>query len=116
MSSYRVTRRDLRLASGLVLFFYVGVHLGDHALGLVSLGVAEHGLRFAVGFWHSLPGTVLLYGAAAIHIGLAFLALYERRTLRMPPMQALRIALGLWMPVWFSGALGSAAAVLGARV
>ncbi|HEX9536292.1 MAG TPA: proton-conducting transporter membrane subunit, partial [Stellaceae bacterium] len=28
----------------------------------------------------------------------------------------LLLLLGLWMPVWFSGALGSAAAVLGARV
>ena len=103
MPPYRVTRRDLRLASGLVLFLYVAVHLTDHALGLVSLAVAETGLRIAVTFWHSLPGTALLYGAAAIHIGLAFLALYERRTLRMPPVQALRIALGLWMPVLLIG-------------
>ncbi len=103
MPSYRVTRRDLRLASGLVLFLYVGVHLTDHALGLVSVDVAETGLRFAVALWHSLPGTVLLYGAAAIHIGLAFVALYERRTLRMPAVQALRIALGLWMPVLLIG-------------
>ena len=103
MTAYRVTRRDLRLASGLVLFLYVGVHLTDHAIGLVSVKVAESGLRFAVLVWHSLPGTTLLYGAAAIHIGLAFLALYERRTLRMPPVQALRIALGLWMPVLLIG-------------
>ena len=103
MSAYRVTRRDLRLASGLVLFFYVAVHLSDHALGLFSVKVAETGLRYAVLVWHSLPGSILLYGAAAIHIGLAFLALYERRTLRMPPMQALRIALGLWMPVLLIG-------------
>ncbi len=103
MPFYRVTRRDLRLASGLVLFFYVAVHLADHALGLVSVDVAETGLRIAVALWHSLPGTVLLYSAAAIHIGLAFLALYERRTLRMPPMQVLRIALGLWMPVLLIG-------------
>ena len=103
MLPLRVTRRDLRLASGLVLFFYVAVHLTDHALGLVSVEVAETGLRVAVLVWHSLPGTALLYGAAAIHIGLAFLALYERRTLRMPPVQALRIGLGLWMPVLLIG-------------
>jgi hypothetical protein len=34
---------------------------------------------------------VLLYGAAGIHITLAFVALYEHRTLRMPPMEAVRI-------------------------
>ncbi len=95
----RIGRRDLRLFSGLVLFTYLTVHLVDHALGLVSLDVAEVALRFVVGFWHSPPGTVLLYGAAGIHIALAFLAVYERRTLRMPALQGLRIVLGLWMPV-----------------
>jgi adenylate cyclase len=52
----------------------------------------------AVAVWHSLPGTVLLYGAACIHIALAFVALYEHRTLRMPPMELLRIVLGFGIP------------------
>lgn len=95
----RPSRRDLRLTSGLVLFAYVTLHLIDHALGLVSLDAAEAGLRVTVALWHSAPGSLLLYGAAATHIALAFVAVYERRTLRMPPLQALRIALGLWMPV-----------------
>jgi adenylate cyclase len=93
------TRRDLRLASGIVLFTYVTFHLSCHTLGLVSLDVAERALRFTVLFWHSPPGTLLLYGAAAVHISLALLAVYDRRTLRMPPLQALRIALGLTMPI-----------------
>jgi adenylate cyclase len=59
----RLSRRDLRLASGLVLFGYVALHLLNHALGLVSVAVAERGLELAVTLWHSLPGTVLLYGA-----------------------------------------------------
>src|ERR1700682_3084266 len=67
LPAYRMTRRDLRLGSGLVLFAYVTAHLTNHALGLVSVSVAEAGLRVAVAFWHSHPGTVLLYGAAAIH-------------------------------------------------
>ena len=95
----RLDRRDLRLASGLVMFTYLSLHLINHALGLVSLAVAETGLRAVVAIWHSVPGTVLLYGAAAIHVGLAMLALFERCTLRMPGAQALRIVLGLWMPV-----------------
>ena len=80
-----MTRRDLRLGSGLILFTYVAAHLANHALGLISVAAAQQGLRVAVAVWHSLPGTVLLYGAAGVHIGLAFIALYERRTLRMPP-------------------------------
>jgi adenylate cyclase len=60
-------------------------------------------LRVTVLLWHSPPGTLLLYGAAAVHISLALLAVYERRTLRMPPLQALRIALGLTMPIALIG-------------
>src|SRR5439155_12978717 len=98
VTQFRLTRQDLRLGSGLILFAYVAAHLTNHALGLISVAAAEDGLRVAVAVWHSLPGTVLLYGAAAIHITLAFAALYERRTLRMPPLEALRIALGLGIP------------------
>jgi adenylate cyclase len=97
------TRRDLRLASGLVLFTYVTLHLTCHALGLVSLGLAERALRITVLLWHSPPGTLLLYSAAAVHVSLALLAVYDRRTLRMPPLQALRIVLGVTMPLALIG-------------
>jgi CDGSH-type Zn-finger protein/ferredoxin/uncharacterized Fe-S cluster protein YjdI len=102
-----MTRRDLRLGSGLVLFAYITAHLANHALGLVSVSVAEAGLRVAVAFWHSLPGTVLLYSAAAIHLALAMVAVYERRTLRMPATEALRIALGFGIPLLLIGHLAS---------
>src|SRR5437773_6877650 len=98
LTQFRLTRQDLRLGSGLILFAYVAAHLANHALGLISVEVAEQGLRVAVAVWHSLPGTVLLYGAAGVHITLAFVSLYERRTLRMPPLELLRIALGLGTP------------------
>lgn len=97
------TRRDLRLASGLILFTYIALHLTNHALGLVSLSFAEAGLRIAVSFWQSLPGTVLLYGAAATHFLLALWAIYERRTFRLPPIELVRLALGLWLPVLLIG-------------
>lgn len=95
--------RRLRLASGLVLFTYVTAHLVNHALGLVSLDIAERGLRFAVGLWGSLPGTFVLYGAAAIHVALAFAALYERRTLRMSAIEVVRYALGFSIPLLLIG-------------
>jgi len=103
LSFFPRSRRDLRLCSGLVLFTYVALHLFCHALGLVSLRAAEEALRITVIFWHSLPGTVLLYSAAAIHVSLALFAVYERRTMRMPPVQLLRIALGLAMPIGLIG-------------
>src|ERR1700741_1772705 len=83
-TGYRVTTRDLRLGSGLILFTYITAHLVNHALGLVSVDVAEQGLRAVVAIWHSLAGTAMLYSAAAIHLALAMLAVYERRTLRIP--------------------------------
>ena len=97
------TRRNLRLASGLVLFTYVTFHLSCHALGLISVETAEAGLRATVRLWHSWPGTTLLYGAAGVHIGLALLAIYDRRTLRMAPLNGLRIVLGLLMPLSLIG-------------
>jgi adenylate cyclase len=107
LPAYRITRRDLRLGSGLVLFAYITAHLANHALGLVSVNVAEAGLRIAVAFWQSLPGTILLYSAAATHLALAMAAVYERRTLRIPVTEALRMALGFGIPLLLIGHLAS---------
>src|SRR4051794_25339867 len=98
VAQLRVARRELRLGSGLVLFAYVASHLVNHALGLISLAAAERGLTVATAIWHSIPGTVLLYGAAGIHVILAFVRLYEHRTLRMPPLELVRIVLGFTIP------------------
>ncbi|MDP9606008.1 UNVERIFIED_ORG: adenylate cyclase [Variovorax paradoxus] len=93
------TRRNLRWASGLVLMAYVTAHLLNHSLGIYSFAAAETVLRGVQAFWHSLAGTVLLYGAAATHLALAVVALWERRTLRMPPLEGLRVALGFVLPL-----------------
>ena len=90
--------RRLRLLTGLILFAYVTTHFINHALGLVSLDAMEAGRYWFLGFWRSSIGTVLLYGSLLVHIGLAFRALYERRTLRMPLWEAAQLALGLCIP------------------
>jgi adenylate cyclase len=95
--------RSLRLGSGLVLFTYIGLHLINHSLGLISLATAEAALDIAIQVWSSLPGTVLLYGAFATHFVLALWAVYERRTFRLPPLELLRIALGFTLPVMLIG-------------
>ncbi len=99
----KLSIRNLRLASGLVLFAYITAHLINHALGLISLDVAEAGLEIAVHVWYSLPGTVLLYGAAGTHFLLALWSVYVRRTFRLPPLELLRIALGFMLPVILIG-------------
>jgi adenylate cyclase len=97
------SRRTLRLASGLVLFAYITMHLANHALGLISLDAAEAGLKIALMVWHSWPGTVLLYGAFVFHFFNALWAVYEMRTFRMPPAELLRIVLGFWLPIALIG-------------
>jgi len=95
--------RRLRLLTGLILFAYVTTHFINHALGLVSLDAMEAGRYWFLGFWRSSIGTVLLYGSLLVHIGLAFRALYERRTLRMPLWEAAQLALGLCVPPLLMG-------------
>ncbi len=82
----------------MTLFAYVATHLANHACGLISLAAAEAARLWFVAFWRSPPFGFLLYAAFIIHISLAFIALYERRTLRMPPLELARIALGFSIP------------------
>lgn len=101
------TQRNLRWTSGLVLLAYVTLHLVDHAVGLVSLGSAERLLADVHVFWRSLPGTLLLYGAAMAHLSLACASVWERRSLHLPPTEAVRILLGFLLPLLLAGHLAS---------
>jgi adenylate cyclase len=96
-------RRTARMTSGLILFIYIGSHLLNHALGLISLQAAERGMEYAIEVWYSTPGTILLYGAAAVHFLLALWAVYERRTFWLPPIELIRIALGFTLPLLLIG-------------
>ena len=91
--------RRFRLGSGLVLFSYVFLHFLNHSLGNISLEAMERGAVVAEWIWRSPVGTVALYGAFAIHLSLAFWAIYIRRHLRMGWIEGLRLALGLLIPV-----------------
>ena len=91
--------RRARLLSGLVLMAFTALHLVNHALLLVSLPVAEAARPVFLFVWRNPVGTLVLYGAAAVHLSLVLLALYRRRTLVMPPREALQVGLGLLIPV-----------------
>lgn len=101
------TRRRLRLASGLTLLTYIALHMANHALALVSLSLAERALAIGVAILHSLPGSIVLYGAVAIHFSLALLAVYDKQTLRMPLIEVVRIAAGFTIPVLLISHLAS---------
>ncbi len=90
--------RRLHLITGLILFGFLLTHLLNHALGLISLDALEAGRRVFLLIWRNLPMSVLLYGAIAIHMALAYRALYRRRRLNMPAWEAAQIVLGLAIP------------------
>jgi adenylate cyclase len=94
-----ISPRTLRWGSGLVLLAFVGSHLLNHAAGILSLGTAELLRDGFVAFWRHPLSTVALYGALLTHMALALHALAGRSTLRMPWAEALRLVLGLAMPL-----------------
>jgi adenylate cyclase len=88
----------VRIVSGVVLFAYVGMHLANHAIGLISLAAMEW---VRIGFlflWRNPLGTLVLYGGLTLHICFVLYSLYRRRSWRMKPAEALQIAVGFAIP------------------
>jgi adenylate cyclase len=90
----------LRLWSGLVLFGYVTWHYINHSLGHLSLAAMEAMLDVQEVVLDNPVGLAILYGALAVHVGLALFKLASLRTFRRPPWEWVQIALGLAIP-WF---------------
>jgi len=90
--------RRLRLAASFVLLTYLALHLGNHALGLVSLDTMEAGRWWFTALWRSTLGTLALYGAFTVHGVLALWLLYRRGSLRMPAWEVVQYGLGLALP------------------
>ena len=90
--------RQIRLASGLVLFTYVTLHFVNHALGNISVEAMESGVAIQKLIWRSLPGTAILYLSLLTHMGLGFWALYARRHFRWTRLEATQLVLGLAIP------------------
>jgi adenylate cyclase len=86
----------LRLASGLVLFTYVTIHLINHVAGIHSVAAMETGAIWVVRVLHWPPVTWLLYAALLTHFLLALWAIFNRRRLwPMPAPEAAQLLLGL---------------------
>jgi adenylate cyclase len=94
-----VWEREIRLWAGIVLFSFVTMHLLNHALGVLGLPAMEMAQHWRTWIWRTWPGTIALYGAAALHVGLAVKRIVLRRPCRMPLEEAVQILLGLAIPV-----------------
>ena len=92
------TARNLRLASGLVMTFFVATHLLNHALGLVSLEALEAGRTVFLRFWRGTPAGPIFFASVLTHLALAYHAIYQRRGWRMPPAEAVQLLLGIAIP------------------
>ncbi len=92
-----------RLWSGVVLFVFVLTHLLNHAVGIFGVGAMEYVQQWRWFLWQSWPGTVLLYGAVAIHMVFAAYRITLRRTWRMPKDEAWQILSGLAIPFLIVG-------------
>ena len=88
----------LRLGSGLILFAFVGTHLLNHAMGLVSLPAMETARLVFLATWRNPVGTTLLYGAIILHIILVMYSIVRRRTWKIPPREAMQVLFGLAVP------------------
>ena len=93
-----ISLRQIRLASGVVLFAYLLSHFLNHALGNISLEALAGGVYYHTLFWQFLPVAVLFYTAALVHTGLGIWALYERRQFRWKAIEPLQLVLGLSVP------------------
>lgn len=91
--------RRLQFVSGVILLIYLFLHLVNHALGIWSLELAGRGLTLALRLWRSVPGTVLLYGAALLHFSLALRTIYGRRHWALPLTEWVRLWAGLSLPL-----------------
>jgi adenylate cyclase len=98
--------RQVRLATGLVMFAYIFSHFFNHALGNISYETMESWLRWHVWWWRTPVVNYTLYTAAVIHFFLGLWALYQRRHFRYTAVEITQLVLGLSIPLWLASHFG----------
>ena len=99
--------RQVRLATGLVMFTYIFSHFFNHALGNISYETMEAWLRLHVWWWRIPAVNYTLYTAACIHFSLGLWALYQRRHFRYTAIEITQLVLGLSIPLWLASHFGA---------
>ena len=99
--------RQVRLATGLVMFAYIFSHFFNHALGNISYEAMETWLKYHVAWWRFPIVNDTLYIAAIVHFSLGLWALYQRRHFRYSAAEITQLILGLSIPLWLASHLGA---------
>jgi adenylate cyclase len=95
--------RRIRLITGLVLFAYAASHFLGHITGVFGVATMDSvGRGIILAPWRTFPGRTALFTSLVIHGALGLYALYKRRTLRMPPLEAWQLGLGLAIPLFLT--------------
>ncbi len=95
----RLNLRQVRLATGLILFAFVLTHFLNHAVGLVSIDAMEAVRNVRTAVTRSLPGTVILLCAFVIHFALGIAVFVSRRSMRIARHEWVQLAFGLLIPL-----------------
>lgn len=95
----RVSLRQIRLASGVILFAFALTHLLNHAIGLVSVDAMEAVRLWRIAITRSVPGTTILLVALLTHFVLGVIVFIRRRGLRISAHEWVQLAFGLLIPV-----------------
>jgi len=99
--------RQVRLATGSVMFVYILSHFFNHALGNISYDAMEAWLAWHVWFWRLPVINTTLYAAAMVHFLLGLWALYQRRHFRYTGAEITQLILGMSIPLWLAGHFGA---------
>jgi adenylate cyclase len=92
--------RKLRLTTGLILFAYAACHFLGHATGVFGVATMESiGRGVILAPWRTPPGRGALFISLVVHATLGLNALFRRRHLRIPALEAWQLALGLAIPL-----------------
>ncbi len=91
--------RNIRLATGLVLFVFVTLHLCNHALGLISLEAMEAMRDWRVAITRSWPGSIILLTSALAHSVLGLEKILSRRIGAMSMRGIAQIVTGIAIPI-----------------
>ena len=95
----RISLRQARLITGLILFTFVTLHFINHALALVSVDTAQAFQNIRTSMTRSLPGQIILIGSFLIHFGLGLARFMRARTWRLGPRNITQLLFGLLIPI-----------------
>ena len=102
-----ISARQVRLATGLVMFAYILSHYFNHALGNISYAAMQAFVPYHTAFWRYPAVNAVLYAAAMIHFSLGLWALYQRRHFHFSVAEISQLVLGLSIPLWLASHFGA---------